>query len=55
MVIGNAEALDLKKEYDFGKGRLGVVVAPTPGKMRITIRGVNGWLPKGHKKHKEID
>jgi uncharacterized protein (DUF4415 family) len=28
----------MKKEYDFSKGRRGAVVAPPPGKTRITIR-----------------
>lgn len=28
----------MKKEYDFSKGRRGAVVAPHPGKTRITIR-----------------
>lgn len=28
----------MKKEHDFSKGRRGAVVAPTPGKTRITIR-----------------
>lgn len=28
----------MKKEYDFSKGKRGAVVAPTPGKTRITIR-----------------
>ena len=28
----------MKKEYDFRKARRGPVVAPTPGKTRVTIR-----------------
>jgi uncharacterized protein (DUF4415 family) len=28
----------MKKEYDFSKGRRGAIVAPAPGKTRITIR-----------------
>jgi uncharacterized protein (DUF4415 family) len=28
----------MKKEYDFTKARRGAVVAPAPGKTRITIR-----------------
>jgi len=28
----------MKREYDFSKGRRGAVVAPEPGKTRITIR-----------------
>ena len=28
----------MKKEYDFSKGKRGAVVAPAPGKTRITIR-----------------
>ena len=28
----------MRKEYDFSKGKRGVVVAPDPGKVRITIR-----------------
>ena len=30
--------LNMKKEYDFSKGRRGAVVTATPGKTRITIR-----------------
>jgi uncharacterized protein (DUF4415 family) len=28
----------MKKQYDFSKGKRGAVVAPAPGKTRITIR-----------------
>jgi uncharacterized protein (DUF4415 family) len=28
----------MKREYDFSKGKRGAVVAPEPGKTRITIR-----------------
>lgn len=28
----------MKKEYDFARGKRGAVVAPPPGKTRITIR-----------------
>jgi predicted DNA binding CopG/RHH family protein len=28
----------MRKEYDFSRGRRGAVVAPRPGKTRITIR-----------------
>ena len=28
----------MKKEYDFSRGKRGAVVAPPPGKTRITIR-----------------
>jgi uncharacterized protein (DUF4415 family) len=28
----------MKKEYDFSNGKRGAVVAPEPGKSRITIR-----------------
>jgi uncharacterized protein (DUF4415 family) len=28
----------MKKEYDFSKGKRGAVIAPPPGKTRITIR-----------------
>lgn len=28
----------MKKEYDFSKGKRGAVIAPSPGKTRITIR-----------------
>ena len=28
----------MKKEYDFSKGQRGAVIAPAPGKTRITIR-----------------
>jgi uncharacterized protein (DUF4415 family) len=28
----------MKREYDFSRGRRGAVVAPEPGKTRITIR-----------------
>jgi uncharacterized protein (DUF4415 family) len=28
----------MRKEYDFSKGKRGAVVAPDPGKVRITIR-----------------
>jgi uncharacterized protein (DUF4415 family) len=28
----------MKKEYDFSKGKRGAVIAPAPGKTRITIR-----------------
>src|ERR1051325_2416588 len=30
--------LTMRKEYDFSKGKRGPVVAPDPGKVRITIR-----------------
>ncbi len=29
---------NMKKEYDFGKGRRGAVLKPAPGKTRVTIR-----------------
>ena len=28
----------MRKEYDFSKGKRGAVIAPDPGKVRITIR-----------------
>jgi len=28
----------MRKEYDFSKGQRGPVIAPDPGKVRITIR-----------------
>lgn len=28
----------MRKEYDFSKGKRGAVIAPDPGKTRITIR-----------------
>ena len=28
----------MRKEYDFSKGKRGPVIAPDPGKVRITIR-----------------
>ncbi|HKR64315.1 MAG TPA: BrnA antitoxin family protein [Thermoanaerobaculia bacterium] len=28
----------MRREYDFSKGKRGAVVAPAPGKVRITIR-----------------
>lgn len=28
----------MKRDYDFSKGTRGAVVAPDPGKIRITIR-----------------
>jgi uncharacterized protein (DUF4415 family) len=28
----------MRKEYDFSKGKRGAIVAPDPGKLRITIR-----------------
>jgi len=28
----------MRKEYDFARGKRGAVVAPDPGKIRITIR-----------------
>ena len=37
----------MKRQYDFSKAKRGAVVAPTPGKTRITIRLDNevlGWF-----------
>jgi uncharacterized protein (DUF4415 family) len=34
----------LKSEYDFSRGRRGAVLAPPPGKTRITIRIDNSVL-----------
>jgi uncharacterized protein (DUF4415 family) len=39
-------SIDMKKEYDFSKGRRGAVIALPPGKIRLTIRldkGVVEW------------
>jgi len=39
----------MKKNYDFRKARRGAVIAPAPGKTRITIRiddDVLGWFRK---------
>ena len=30
--------MTMRKEYDFGKGKRGAVLPPSPGKTRITIR-----------------
>ncbi|MDO8434798.1 MAG: BrnA antitoxin family protein [Candidatus Binatus sp.] len=35
---GVRKAKDMKREYDFSKGKRGAVVPPEPGKTRITIR-----------------
>src|SRR5262245_43337758 len=36
--MANASRNDMKKEYDFSKGKRGAVIPMPPGKTRITIR-----------------
>ena len=44
----------MKREYDFSKGKRGPVVAPEPGKTRITIRLDNEILDHFRKRVHEM-